>query len=626
MSACLECGEATSWDDELGSSICTACGTLVDPTQSVLTQGDQHDSARQFDPLWLPTTTLKSYRRGSNWDLAGQGKEARDRKNTFAIQAFIKSLLATLAVPGLAPRAITLFTQAMSAPNFRWGRKAKLVAAASIALALRDSNRPDSLKDIAFLIDESPVLLTRTFTSVISHLNLTLTPADPTLYISSIHSHLSSLLSSPDLPRPLLDLRNRISLQTATRTANSLISLISRLTLPISHLPTPPTACAIYILSLEAELRTSFTHLADLAQCLASRFSIGHRVVLTRYKLIQDLIADEWIQEVPWLDKYTGKKGGRAKVAKRVVVARGLKDVVQFREEIWLKKLHTAEKPAVDLCIDSDDSDSDTESPPPPPKKRRKTTHYKALDHASLFLLDPLFAPSLPHIASPSNDTPVQTGSERLPPTAPSLPLATYLLTSSLPTAPPTRLQLLAVARGGVGPEEVDDDELFAPGEWEGMLRGEEERAVLAERMGMLDAQEGSGDKEDDTDQGEKRKKQTGGGSEGKKNGKGPTRVGSKRVDMDALARLLDGTTGDDCTPGADTEPDGEEEDLDGDVVSPVAGVLTKLPELQEKNRSPLIHEHTEEVVVEEWRPLSPDGGGSGILYTMEGRYDEEYE
>ena len=85
VTSCGECGGDTIWDDDVGTAICTTCGTLVDPSQSILTsQVYQPDESHQFNPLWDPSSahTLKSFRTGSNWDLAGQGKEARDRKNT----------------------------------------------------------------------------------------------------------------------------------------------------------------------------------------------------------------------------------------------------------------------------------------------------------------------------------------------------------------------------------------------------------------------------------------------------------------------------------------------------------------------------------------------------------------
>ena len=82
--SCSQCGASTAWDDDVGSAVCTSCGSLTDPSQSVLISaqyGNQNDTSERS--LWDPSasTTLKSLRAGNNWDLAGQGKESRDRKN-----------------------------------------------------------------------------------------------------------------------------------------------------------------------------------------------------------------------------------------------------------------------------------------------------------------------------------------------------------------------------------------------------------------------------------------------------------------------------------------------------------------------------------------------------------------
>lgn len=551
------------------------------------------------------------------------------------MHSYITSLLSSLSMPGLSPRAITLFTQAMAAGQYRWGRKAKLVAGASIAIALRDAKRPDSLHDIAFLINESSILLTRTFSKIVRLLNLALTSADPSLYLSTLHTYLSSLFDPSQcnlLPAPLLTLLKPLSLTDATRTANALATLLSRLgdSIPLAHLPTPPTACALLILSLEAEARTAFNHLSDLAQCLASRFGIGKGVVLSRYKTIQDLVAD-WIKEVPWLDKYECKKNGRAKMAKRLVVARGLKDVVHFQGEIWTKKLEALEKPTVDIDVDpeadEDEDDNDTECrsgiatgsttskreatsslvQERPPRKRRKTAQ-RALDEASQFLLNPLSVPVPSSSAQPPHDS-----SSSIPTRVSHdvLPLTSYLLeasTSSLTLRdPPTRLQLLAVARGGTGPEEVDDDELFEEGEWERIIRDDEEEI---EQLRQLWAWDEASDEEAVKEVAQSTKAKT--RKKEQKGAAGDTRVGSKRVNMDALAKILDPTT---------PSEDDQEDDDDEDDFSVRSGPASDIP----LDLEGTILQQQDEVVVDEWRPLSPTGGA---LYTLgtDDRYDMEYE
>ena len=84
--SCSECHSTTVWDDDVGSAVCTNCGSLTDPSQSVLTSA-HWNATNDSTSLWDPSasTTLKSLRAGNNWDIAGQGKEPRDRKNTVNI-------------------------------------------------------------------------------------------------------------------------------------------------------------------------------------------------------------------------------------------------------------------------------------------------------------------------------------------------------------------------------------------------------------------------------------------------------------------------------------------------------------------------------------------------------------
>lgn len=83
---CKECGESTIWDQDLGSAVCTQCGTLTDPSQSVLTSHLEHTdtSAREF-PFWHSVQGGNTLKGRNGWALAGQGKEARHRNNTVRI-------------------------------------------------------------------------------------------------------------------------------------------------------------------------------------------------------------------------------------------------------------------------------------------------------------------------------------------------------------------------------------------------------------------------------------------------------------------------------------------------------------------------------------------------------------
>jgi transcription factor IIIB subunit 2 len=100
---CNHCGSSTLWDDSISSAVCTECGSLADPSQSVLTSSSFVNPNDTSEPsLWdsAAPITLKGFRRGNNWDLVGQGKEARDRKNMVRyLSQFLVSLTLRLVSP-----------------------------------------------------------------------------------------------------------------------------------------------------------------------------------------------------------------------------------------------------------------------------------------------------------------------------------------------------------------------------------------------------------------------------------------------------------------------------------------------------------------------------------------------
>ncbi|EED77791.1 predicted protein, partial [Postia placenta Mad-698-R] len=265
---CGECGETTAWDQELASTICTHCGTLGDPNQVLLTSHADFQESSTRDTIWNPSSgsTLKGR---NGWALAGQGKEARDKKN--------RTVASRLAHAGSASRAQTIFDQAMNRGQYRWGRKAKLTAGASVAIALREARKSDALHDIAYLLEEHMAPISRAFSSVISLLQLGLASADPSMHFSALQGYLHSLVQDPtsSLPPKLLTTLRPLMAQlpTVMCTAKSLANLLSRSN-TLSHLPTPPTACALMLLALEGELRSSIPNASALADALSKRLGV----------------------------------------------------------------------------------------------------------------------------------------------------------------------------------------------------------------------------------------------------------------------------------------------------------------------------------------------------------------
>ena len=541
------------------------------------------------------------------------------------MSTFISSVLSRLNNPGLSPRAEAIFTQAMTKGHYRWGRKAKLTAGASIAITLREARKSDSLRDIAFLLDDSTVSLARAFQSVVSLLNFSLASTDPAVHLPILHAHLQSILhpetlspSPPSqLPRSLVSIITPLSLQTAVHTATSLSQIISHHSPPLvlTNLPTPPTACALLILGLEAEARAPLPHLGELARTLGTRFALSPGVVSSRYKIIYDLI-EGWIRHVPWLDQFVCKGKGRgatacSKVPKRAIVAKGIKDVIQFHEEIWLSRTQNQQKVNLDLELDpgdfangeeEDERDNGSANTPtvassskridgsaiaPLPEKRRKVEKKgNAMQAAYRLLLDPLSSRYLD--AATSNG---------------EISLLTHILTCSPDEllrargTPPTRLQLLTASRGGSTAELIADEELFAVGEMEGLLRSEQEQEALRPLFQLNWGEEIS---REEVAVCHRQPVAT------------ETKRGAKRVNMDALTRLL----------GGNGEGDGTNEDVgfldpDNDVYP------WDLDDYTHHSDHQTATEDAE--LVSDWRPASPDDGGFGEFRdTVGDRYEEE--
>lgn len=621
---CPECRAEYVFDDHACAFICTRCGHLDDPTQVVLDSHIEHsNSTYQHHPGALATATAhRPIRDRKGWDLTGQSKQAREQRNMArpiffsglacfllfaqaAMSPFINSVLSRLNHPGLSPRVHAIFAQAMTAGRHRWGRRAKLTAGAAMAIALREAHKSDLFRDIAFLLDETPLSISRTFQSVVSLLDLSLSHRDPSVHIPTLHTHLHALLRpesvSSSLPSDLVATLTPLSLPAAVRTATSLSNIIIDHVpmLAITRLPTPPTACALLVLALEAETRTPLPHVNKLASALASRFGVAASVVASRYRFLYDLI-EQWSREVPWLDRFPiGRDGiARPKVSKRAIAAKGVKDVIQFHEEIWRKRMEA--QPKIDLVIEPDpgenlaaevDLSSATEIqnsgyPNATCTKTRKTANGD-ISVACRFLLDPLSS-SLSSRPSCRHSQSVDSKEHG------SISLATELLARAQEqsTETPTRLQLLAISRGGSARENIADEELFEQGELDSLFRTEEEREALEPLFrlnwgGSDVARETAHPVTDD---------------------QGVVKRGSERVDMEALRRMLDGDMDPMLSNGIDRDGCDVDSRQSEDLIACQRGsqIGTEVVEL-----------------IGDWRPPSPESGFRNATETD--RYEEEY-
>lgn len=387
------------------------------------------------------------------------------------------------------------------------------------------------------------------------------------------------------------------------------------------------------MLALEAENRAILNPLGDLAQCLGSSCHAAKSIVMGRYKTVQDEIA-RWIDNVPWLDKYDNRNG-RAKVPKRLVVARGLTDVIKFQEDIWQRQIkHLLD---IDLHDAEDEKDDQLQSVPSniPPKKRPKLNH--TLTQTARFLLDPTACSLSSTVLTDQTRTSPANGS--------GLSLATYILTNpstSYTRRLPSRLQLLAQDRGGTSKEHIPDEELFLPGEFEGWLRNDEEIKILRHILGWSETGSCGGHLQTSNTsppRTNKRKRTRDESTPEERPTDEPLTPRKKsRINMEALARFLadnNGGSEKDSQGSVDNELLGLEEvmsdcDFDDDDNSPhnddyseVRSVLVdQWTSVQQQEDAPIIIEGNAEddgeLILEGWRPPSPE--------VAEAWYEEEYD
>ena len=525
------------------------------------------------------------------------------------------------------------------------------------------------------LSEESLPSLTKTYNEVVKLFGFDLEICDPSVHLTTLHAHLIRIISDSetfDLPKTLTSAVRSVQsrLSCVLRIAESLAALITR-SGKVSHLATAPTACAIFLLALEGEIRSPLPNCGRLAQALGTRFDVKQGAVMDRYRILYGIVED-WIRQVPWLQSSTQLRtrvsSSRSKVTTRGAVARGLTDVVQFQEEIWKKALYGMEKISFDLDLTDEcdglegdglalapslgggdrDDESDfgsvtsasasltttssiTKRKSPASSretsveftsrqiKKRKTRHNHSVESASQFLLNPSNTPIKSSKSTDDNQ------------------LLSHLLssdTSSLShtfVQPPTRLQLLRAVRPG-GSDAIVDGELFEEGELEAMLRTEEEVKVLVRLVDWDEVEE-----EKRLNKALKASRGRSTISEHSPSKECPTlRQGTRRINMDAFERLMDPTldldgcvvgyrsADEECTSGNSEYGEGQ-----GDYYCWLFDL--PMPTSDADPRSPITIPPTRRFLTqhsdgqlggieeeEDWRPMSPDEGGICLHDSMD--------
>ncbi|KAH9984728.1 hypothetical protein BJV74DRAFT_847843 [Russula compacta] len=122
MSSCKECGHPTEWAQDIGSAVCTHCGTLADPSQqSTLASSPNffnhtHSHDAPSSSTYTRPTTLKSIRRSTAWDLPGQGADSRNERNK-VLRSFSLTSLPTTSSTNLLTVWDTMVCQPAPMPS-----------------------------------------------------------------------------------------------------------------------------------------------------------------------------------------------------------------------------------------------------------------------------------------------------------------------------------------------------------------------------------------------------------------------------------------------------------------------------------------------------------------------------
>ncbi|KAF8527551.1 hypothetical protein BU17DRAFT_39675 [Hysterangium stoloniferum] len=492
------CKGATEFEGSAQAVLCTTCGTVANG--DVLSHDEISGSSLYFGP-----TTLKSLRRVGGGLVGQSNQEDRDRRYMTAMDQFIVTTLTRLSCAGLAPRARTLFEQAKSRHNYRWGKTSVLVAGACIIIVLRENKKSALFTHVASLMDVSPTALCRKFTYLCTLLNIEVPPFEPLSLLPTLQAYVAALVNSTNslLPRALVEILKPLSPASVLRLASSLAALISQLEEFSSYLGASvcPMACAIFILALEGQAASSLPSYPVLAKELGAKVGATKHLVTCHYRDISKVL-EQWLTDVPWLigpnhpDNIMGKK--RRKSSQRDMIAMGMKDIVQFRENIQLsrrsRQMASPYSTALEYAKDSDDSTSADEllqSTDGSGRKRKRSEDVEPsrcsralrptrparckplltqVDLASLSLLSPM------HLSADySNRRMVEGPNDDI--------LQRILTSSTFPGAcRPTRLQLLVEARGGE--DKITDDELFGVDELESLIRDEDEVQKLQHILG----------------------------------------------------------------------------------------------------------------------------------------------
>ncbi|PVG00223.1 hypothetical protein CPB86DRAFT_701846 [Serendipita vermifera] len=365
----------------------------------------------------------------------------------------------------------------MAKGSFRWGRESKLVSAVTVIISMAEAKKGENLVRTATLIEESVTAILRMWARVVRVLELQLRPSNSLLLIETLSATLQDALEDnaplPWVVKNILDSPN-IALPSVTEFAEKIGGFFSRSQL-FDQLPVPPTACAILLIAIESTMGQAFPvqTASTLATCFGERIGASGQSILSRRR-IMIIALSKWAVLLPWanLPVPTENKRELWTTFRMSSLVRVVPDILQFQNE--LVHLISAQGD-VDLDIDSgistpieerEISSIPTASGPDTANAwstfriRPRPRGAQAAQRMISQMLDPKYDKSR-LISTIEDADDVQERLSRI-----------ELQVLFGAKEPLTRLQALSLQRGGE--LNIDDDELFEPGELEGYQNSEE--------------------------------------------------------------------------------------------------------------------------------------------------------
>ncbi|KEP53743.1 putative transcription initiation factor IIB [Rhizoctonia solani 123E] len=362
--SCPACGShALHFDDEVLCLLCTSCGNVVESNQSALdfsmiTEKGTGTNFGMGRTLHNQSSTLVAR---SGRYLSGDTKEARWMKNLEATKSFLAAVARNMRQSPCTERAQYIMEQAMRKGKFRWGQGAERIAGASICIALRESGRAESTREVAVHIQCRQDYLARTYRRVATLLGIKIEPMDPALLVSHIWNHVQECLTTSTSPSFPTELSNFLSdLTSLSQTIIDLAQQLSNLTLRVSLTQgrqASLVACALLMVSLAGVAGKPVPKPRVLASVLGERFGGAARSISDRVREIERLIED-WRHELPWADADLPVNARK----RTIKIASWIKDVINFKDALWFKQIeavaHAHYSPSVESEFESDEDDT----------------------------------------------------------------------------------------------------------------------------------------------------------------------------------------------------------------------------------------------------------------------------